>query len=136
LDAEIAAYFAEVIELARSAFEAVEYDIDATPQRSILRLQANYGTYRIIVTELFSQTVRKYRYYLIRGNYVEAGFDNSPDPRAIRLKYGSIQREYANEQIPHLHLVDKTDLILTNAMTFENFIEWIQDNQESFSANK
>lgn len=59
-----------------------------------------------MITELFSE-LRKYRYYVLRGDWVEAGFDNSPDPRAIRLKYGRIGKEYANEYIPHLHRDDK-----------------------------
>jgi len=106
----------------------VEHTIDSTPQRSILRLQATYGAYRVIVTELFSEGARKYRYYLLKGLFVEAGFDNSSDPRALRLKYGTINRDYAHELIPHLHLADKTELVLTDEMRFESFIHWIREN--------
>ena len=55
------------------------YDIDATPNRAILRVDAEYGKYQILVKELFSGWSRKYSYYVMRGNWVEAGFDNSPD---------------------------------------------------------
>jgi len=72
--------------------------------------------------------MRKYRYYVLRGEWVEAGFDNSPDPRAIRLKYGKIGKEHAGENIPHLHLDDKGRLSLTEEITFTAFVEWFRAN--------
>jgi len=77
---------------------------------------------------LFSDEVRKYRYYVLQGKWVEAGFDNSPDPRAIRLKHGEIGQEHAGEHIPHLHLEDKTHLSLTKEMTFPEFVDWVKGN--------
>ena len=121
-------HFAEIIELAQSVFEGVTYEIDATPDRSILRINAEYGKYQILVTELFSDKVRKYRYYVMLGDWVEAGFDNAPDPRAIRLKYGKIGEEHAGENVPHLHQEDKTKLSLTEEMTFQGFIDWLKGN--------
>jgi hypothetical protein len=53
------------VELAQSVFEQVEYEIDSTPERAIVRIQAQYGDYRIFVTELFDDTTRKYRYSLV-----------------------------------------------------------------------
>lgn len=90
MDKKTSRHFAEIIELAQSVFNDVVYEIDATPDRSILRINADYGKYQILVTELFSDGIRKYRYYVMRGDWVEAGFDNAPDPRAIRLKYGKL----------------------------------------------
>jgi len=127
LDAEIAAYFAGVIELAQAVFDDVEHTIDSTPQRSILRLRAIYGTFRIVVTELYSDGARKYRYYLLDGTSVAAGFDNSSDPRALRLRYGTIHRDHVNELIPHLHLADKTELVLTDEMRFGDLIQWLDE---------
>jgi hypothetical protein len=80
------------------------------------------------VTELFSDAVRKYQYYVLRGDFVQAGFDNSPDPRAIRLKYGGIGKEHAGELIPHLHLENKTRLSLTEEISFSSFVEWVKEN--------
>ena len=80
MDEKTSRHFAEIIELAESVFENVVYEIDATPDRSILR--------------------------------VEAGFDNAPDPRAIRLKYEKIGEEHTGENVPHLHREDKTQLYL------------------------
>jgi len=128
LDEKTSRHFAEIIELAQSVFENVTYAIDTTPNRSILRIEAEYGKYQILVTELLSDEMRKYRYYVMRGNWVEAGFDNAPDPRALRLKYGKIGEEHAGENIPHLHREDKTQLYLTEEMTFENFVHWLKTN--------
>ncbi len=128
MDEKTSRHFAEIIELAQSVFEQVTYEIDSTPERAILRIEAEYGKYQVLVTELFSDELRKYRYYVMRGNWVEAGFDNSPDPRAIRLKYGEIGEEHAGENVPHLHLEDKTRLSLTEEMTFTEFIRWLKSN--------
>jgi len=106
----------------------VTYEIDATPNRSILRIDAEYGKYQILVMELFSNGIRKYRYYVMRGDWVEVGFDNAPDPRAIRLKYGKIGEEHAGENIPHMHREDKSHLYLTEEMSFQDFVDWLKGN--------
>ena len=128
MDEKTSRHFAQIIELAQSAFENVTYEIDATPDRSILRISAEYGKYQILVTELFSAGIRKYRYYVLRGDWVEAGFDNAPDSRAIRLKYGKIGEEHAGENIPHLHREDKSQLYLTEEMSFQDFVDWLKGN--------
>ncbi len=128
MDKKIAGYFADVVALSRSVFEHVEYKTDITPKRAILRLQGKYGLYQVFVTELFSDEIRKYRYYVLNENRVEAGFDNSSDPRAIRLKYGKISKEHFGEYTPHLHLEDKTHMTLTEEMTFERFADWLKNN--------
>ncbi|KOR37262.1 MULTISPECIES: hypothetical protein [Planktothricoides] len=127
MDNQIADYFNDVIVLAKATFESVEFITDMTPARAILRIQGKYGLYRVLVTELFSDEVRKYRYYVLLGERVEAGFDNSPDPRAIRLKYGEIGT-HAGEYVPHLHREDKTQLTLTEEMTFVGFVDWLKKN--------
>ena len=128
MDEKTSRHFAEIIELAESVFENVVYEIDATPDRSILRIEAEYGKYQILVTELFSDGLRKYRYYMMRGDRVEVGFDNAPDPRAIRLKYEKIGEEHAGENVPHLHREDKTQLHLTEEMIFQDFVDWVKSN--------
>ena len=65
---------------------------------------------------------------MMRGDRVEAGFDNAPDPRAIRLKYEKIGEEHAGENVPHLHREDKTQLYLTEEMTFQDFVDWVKSN--------
>lgn len=128
MDEKTSRHFDSIILLAQSSFEQVEFEVNSTPERAILNLWAEHGRYRIFVTELFSDKIRKYRYYVLCGEWVEVGFDNSPDPRAIRLKYGKIGKEHAGENIPHLHLEDKSRLSLTEEMTFAAFVEWVRDN--------
>lgn len=128
MDAQVTEYFADVIALAQATFEGVKYVNDLTPLRAILRLEAKYSIYRVLVTELFSDEVRKYRYYVLEGDRVEAGFDNSPDPRAIRIKYGRIGEEYAGKNVPHLHLDNKNRLVLTEEMVFADFVDWLKTN--------
>lgn len=77
MDEKTSRHFAEIIELAESVFKNVVYEIDATPDRSILRIKADYGKYEILVTELISDGKRKYRYYVMKEDWVEAGFDNA-----------------------------------------------------------
>ena len=69
----------------------------------------------------------KYRYYVLKDAWVEAGFDNSPDPRALRLKYGEI-RQHAGELVPHLHRENKQHLELTDEMNMEDFIQWFREH--------
>ena len=128
MDEKTSRHFAEVIELAQSVFENITYEIDATPDRSILRITAEYGKYQILVTELISEGIRKYRYYVMRDNWVEAGFDNAPDPRVIRLKYGKIGEEHRGENVPHLHRENKSRLYLTEEMSFQDFVNWLKGN--------
>ena len=128
MDKKTSQYFADVIISTRSIFEDIEYHTDITPERAILQIAGKYDLYQIFVTELFSDEIRKYRYYVLKENRVVAGFDNAPDPRAIRLRYGKIGREYAGKHIPHLHLNDKTDIELTEEMEFSDFIQWMKEN--------
>lgn len=128
LDTQAQHNFADIIRQATETFTEITYTIDTTPERAIIRLQVTYGIYRVFITELIDQETRKYRYYVLRGDDVEAGFDNSPDPRALRLKYGRIGVEHAGEQIPHLHRDNKSHLELTEEMTVRTFVEWIQKN--------
>lgn len=128
MDAEVAEHFADIITLAQITLEQVEYMTDTTPERAILRLQAKYGLYRVFITELYSDQLRKYRYYVLHGDWIEAGFDNSPDPRAIRLKYGQIGDKHIGECVPHLHQDDKGRLALTEEMTFVAFVDWLKGN--------
>ena len=128
MDAHITKHFADIIALAQAVFENVESSVDMTPERAIMRLNAEYGALRIVVTELISEHLRKYRYYALNGDFVEVGFDNSPDPHVIRLKYGRIGKEHVGEYIPHVHLHDKTQLVLTDEITFQMFVEWLKTN--------
>ncbi len=119
--------FTRIIQQAQAVFADITYVTDSTPERAILRLQATYGSYRVFVTELRDTTTRKYRYYVLKDTWVEAGFDNSPDPRALRLKYGRIGH-HAGELVPHLHRENKQHLELTDEMNMKDFIQWLREH--------
>jgi hypothetical protein len=55
------------------------------------------------------------------------GFDNSPDARALRLKYHKIG-QHAGELIPHCHRENKQHTELTDEMTMEMFVQWIREH--------
>ena len=123
MGATIADHFTGIAALARSHLDEVQtLEKDHTPERSLLRLSARYGRYRVFITEIISRRVRKYRYYVLDGEEVVAGFDNATDPRALRLKYGHIGQEHAGELIPHLHLEDKCKIELTDEIECTDFI--------------
>jgi len=128
LGKEITKHFDDLISLARTIFIQVGFVKDMTPERSILRLRAEYGQYRIVVSELFSDDIRKYSFYVLHEDRIEAGFDNAADIHAIRLKYGHAAKEHFGELVPHLHLKNKTELFLTDEMTFEDFTDWLRLN--------
>lgn len=127
MGATITEHCARIRALARSHLDEVQtLEEDHTPERSLLRLLARYGRYRVFITEIISRRVRKYRYYVLDGEKVVAGFDNAADPRALRLKYGHIGREHAGELIPHLHLEDKSKIELTGEVECADFITWLK----------
>ena len=129
MDATPASDFARIIALARAHLERVQVvEEDYSPERAILRLTAHYGRYRIFITEIVSRILRQYRYYVLDGDVVVAGFDNATDARALRLKYGRQRKKHIGELIPHLHLKDKTQLELTEEMTCAAFLAWLQAN--------
>ncbi len=128
MDPGIAGRFAGVIRVAQRYFDDVEYSVNLTPERDALKLRARFGRLRISVREMFSDERRKYSYYALDGKQVVVGFDNSPDPEAIRLKYGRIGPETAGIQVPHIHTNDKADLQLTDEIDILTFINWLKAN--------
>ncbi len=128
MDPEATDHFIRIAEQARALLENVVIATDTTPERSFLRLTAEYGSRRIVAKEIMTVGERRYSYYILRGSYVEAGFDNSPDPQAIRLKFGQIGYSYAQERVPHLHTENKQKLVLTDEIDFNSFLEWLIQN--------
>ncbi len=55
------------------------------------------------------------------------GFDNSPDIRAIKLRYGKDYRQHLQERVPHQHSADDA-LTLTEPMNIDAFIAWLKAN--------
>lgn len=82
----------------------------------------------MFITELLSPDYRKYNYYILKGDYVVIGFDNSQDIRAIKLKFKKVPHNNIERLVPHKHLKDKTILELTDEITVGDFINWISLN--------
>lgn len=129
MDTALAGNFASIIALAQKHLSQVQViEGDYSPERAILRLTAGYGRYRVFITEIVSATHRQYRYYVLNGDAVVAGFDNAADSRALHLKYGPQRKKHVGEPIPYLHLKDKTKLELTEEMTVADFLAWLREN--------
>lgn len=60
MDTKITDYFTNIVTIAQADFEQINYTIDITLKRSILRIEAQYGQYRVLITELFSDELRIY----------------------------------------------------------------------------
>lgn len=121
--------FSRLISLVEANFQQVRVTKeDETPQRSILELICTYGGYTIRIYEIVSAVGRKYSYYVFKGDYIVAGFDNSADLAAIHLKYGRDYKRHRHELTPHLHTENKTKLELTDEMTCQDFIQWVKTN--------
>jgi len=128
LDPETTDHFARIVELAKAILDNVNVITDSTPERAILRIEAEYRGLRVIAAELLvAGKERKYSYYVLQGNDVVAGFDNSPDPRALRQKYGRIGSLHERMPIPHMHTEGKQDLELTEEFFFHSFLEWLSN---------
>lgn len=130
MDQAIAGYLDGVIECFSETFRPATVIIrDERPDRSLLELWGHWGSYHVRLHEVVSPTMtRKYAYYVLEGSRVISGFDNAPDPRALRLKYSKASGQHQHEPIPHRHGVDKKDIELTDEMTCQLFTEWVQAN--------
>jgi len=120
--------FAPIVALLKRCLRnVVVLEENATPQRAILRVSAQWGHYRVFVTEIVSAE-REYRYYVLDNDLVVVGFDNAADPRAVELKFGKLAKQHYGERIPHLHRDDKAILELTEELRCADFIVWLEAN--------
>ena len=129
MDTGIAAHFDGLILLARAHLASVEVvRRDVTSRRAILELRGSWERYTIRLVEIVTPDGREYRYYVFDGTYIVAGFDNHADLSAIRLCYGADWKQHRYEPIPHLHLENKTKLELTEDMTCQQLLTWMELN--------
>jgi hypothetical protein len=99
-----------------------------TSRRAILELRGIWERYTIRLVEIVTPDGREYRYYVFDGAYIVAGFNNHADLSAIRLQYGADWKQHRYEPISHLHLENKTKLELTEEMTCQQFLTWMELN--------
>ena len=99
------------------------------PQRALLKLTARYNDFELHISEIvFPDGSRKYAYYVLNNQKIIVGFDNAPDPEALKLKYGTKYARHRLETLPHRHTANKANIMLTDAIEFEQFLTWIQEN--------
>ncbi len=82
-------HFDRIIALAREHLQDVKIERDISYQRALLKFRAVFKGGDVRITEVIDKERRKYSYCLLRGGKVVVGFDNAPDARALRVKYGA-----------------------------------------------
>ena len=55
-------------------------------------------------------------------------FNNHADLSAIRLRHGADWKQHRYEPISHLHLENKTKVELTEEITCQQFLTWMELN--------
>ncbi len=122
----------ELVELAYKNLSGVRVlRHEVSIERWRVDLTGYFGDYLVHISEISAIDWRKYAYYVLLDNNIVIGFDNSPDVYAIEMKYPETPQAHRHEKIPHRHGTDKGDLVLTDEMTFEKFIEWLKTNLRS-----
>jgi hypothetical protein len=126
--------FTQALDLIISQFQAAFENPtlvrrDERPHRALLEMRDNYGVYQVHLREVLRvDGTRKYAYYVLHQSRLIIGFDNAPNPRALRLKYGKNYVHHRLELVPHRHTQDKAAVELTGEMTCGLFIAWLQAN--------
>ena len=120
-------YFASLTSLVQEALYKVSFNrLDFNPDRVIWEAHGSLECFDIRLKEIFTRSGRMYSYYIIKGDDVVVGFDNYPDRRALRQKYGRGFTAHLSQLIPHKHGARKTTLELTSEMSVELFLDYIQ----------
>jgi hypothetical protein len=126
VDAEIGRHFAAVIDLARQKLDQVEIvQEDISPARAILELQGRLGNYDIRIKEIFGAEGKLYSYYVLREGQVVVGFDNYPDRRVLREKFGRQFAAHLHKRVPHRHDQGKSSVKVTEECDVRTFLETI-----------
>ena len=128
MDAKVGRHFATVIDLARQKLDQVEIvQEDTSPARAILELHGLLGSYDIRIKEIFSAEGKSYSYYVLREGQVVVGFDNYPDRRILREKFGRQFTAHLHERIPHRHGQGKSSVEVTEEYDVQRFLEVISE---------
>lgn len=124
-------YFTALTTLVQSTLDELNLtEVDISPDRAIWKVHGTIGDYKVRFKEIFNQSGRMYSYYLIHQDEVVVGFDNYPDRRALRKKYGQDFKLHLSELIAHKHGPRKKTLELSKDMTVEKFLNYLK--QETY----
>ena len=119
-------YFATLTTLVQNALDEISLDrLHFSPDRVIWEVHGVLRQFDVRLKEIFSQSGRMYSYYIIRAGKVVVGFDNYPDRRALRQKYGRGFTAHLSELTPHKHGACKTTLELTETMSVGAFLDYL-----------
>ncbi|MBE2197586.1 MAG: hypothetical protein IAE79_03180 [Anaerolinea sp.] len=120
----------EVIELCQQRLTAVTIARHTIREHvALVEIHVMYGRYAIHIREVCqADGVRKYAYYALQNDQVVVGFDNVPDPQALKLKYGALYTAHRLERIPHQHTAQKTAVMLTEEVACAHFLDWLMAN--------
>ena len=122
-------YFEALTALVREVLNEVSFTrMSHNPDRAIWETHGSLECFDIRLKEIFNRSGRMYSYYVIEADNVTVGFDNYPDRRALRQKYGRDFTAHLSELIPHKHGARKTTLELTSEMSVELFLDYLREN--------
>lgn len=126
MEDEVRRYFDQIIEDAKAVLKDLEIEQDYSVKRALLKISGNFRKFKVRITEVVDEDKRKYAYYLIKNDFVIIGFDNAPDIRALKIKYGEDYGHHHDERIPHFHGKRKESTELTKEISFKEFMENIK----------
>ncbi len=126
MDEDTRAHFETIAAFARSRLEqmrVVQFDITAS--RSILEIHGKFRDCDVRLKEIHAPSGSLYSYYILEQGVVVVGFDNYPDVRVIKAKFGNQYKKHLGALVPHRHSREKksVDLLETNAREFLENLE-------------
>ena len=130
MENEVRRHFDEIIEDAKGVLEDVEIEQDYSVKRALLKISGNFRNLKVRITEVVDEDKRKYAYYLINKDLVVIGFDNAPDIKALKIKYGKNYVYHIEERIPHFHGKGKKSTEITKEISFKEFMEKVKSMKE------
>jgi len=136
MENEIRRHFDEIIEDAKAVLEDIEIEQDYSVKRALLKISGNFGNFKVRITEVVDDDKRKYAYYLINKDFVVIGFDNAPDIKALKIKYGKNYVYHLEERVPHFHGKGKKSTELTKEISFKEFLEKVKLLKEEQQENE
>ena len=123
MDKSTLRYFETLKDLVRNCLDKITFErCNCSPDRSIVEIHGRLKKYDVRLKEIFTKSERMYSYYALDSGRVCVGFDNYPDRRALRLKYGQNFAKHLSELIPHKHGENKITLELTKIMDADKFL--------------
>jgi hypothetical protein len=119
-------YFASLTILVQVTLDKTSFTrLHFNPDRAIWEVHGFWEGYDIRLKEIFTELGRMYSYYVINDGQVVVGFDNYPDRRVLRQKYGAEFTAHLSQLIPHKHGARKITVELTETMDVKKFLDYL-----------